>query len=118
MVLQDIAPVGNATSATVLTASLLAWIPPSAALIGSLLGILWFVICITESRTYQHWRNNLRMKHRARKLARLKAQEKIVIAEILALEALRAARVEARELVEGAKADAAVLVVQAEQETP
>lgn len=109
--LDQISPIGHGAAASTLVGTLLGVLPTTVAVVGSLLGIVWFLICIKESRTYVHWKANVQMKHRARKLAKLKAREKVVLAEIVALEHLRSARVEAREIVATAKADAAALVV-------
>ena len=84
--------------------------PPFAAAIA----LIYYSLQIYESRTFQHWNRNRQMKSRARRLARLRADEKIVLAKIEALEKVRAARVEAREIVATAAADAAKLVAQEE----
>ena len=79
--------------------------------IASILSIIWFGIQIYESRTFVHWKNNWLMKRKAKKIARLKAREKILAAQILAIETVRAARVEAREKVATAKTEATLDVV-------
>ena len=79
--------------------------------IASILSIIWFGIQIYESRTFTHWKNNWLMKRKAKKIARLKAKEKVLAAEILAIETVRSARVEAREKVATAKVEATLDVV-------
>ena len=90
-------------------AALVGWLPPIAALFG----IVVCAITIYESKTFQHWKRNRVLKHRAKKLAKLRAKEKLVIAEIQALETLRAAKVEASEMVADAKSEAAQLIIHA-----
>ena len=75
--------------------------------IAAVAGFLWYCLQIWESRTIQHWWRNLQMKRKAKKIARLRAREKVIIAELDALNVVRAARVEAREKVETAKVEAA-----------
>ncbi len=102
-----ILPVGHAVSLGAIVGSLAGWLPHIAAV----LSIVWFFICIYESRTVQHWKSNYTMRRRARKLAKLKAREKVVIAQITALETVRAAKVEAREMVADAKVEATKLMI-------
>src|ERR1700687_3394194 len=105
-IMQQIAPVGHTTSIAAFIAAILNWLPPVLASIGAIFGIVWYTIVIYESRTFQHWKRNRQMKKRAKKLAKLRAKERIVLAEIDAIEKVRSARVEAREIVEHAKVDA------------
>lgn len=98
----------------------------AGAIIGAILGLLpalaalgaivWYLIQIYESRTFQHWIANLRMKNRARKLARLRARHKVLEAQMEALGIKKAARVAARELVEQAQAEATVKLAHDEVE--
>lgn len=97
-----------AASAIVMT--LLGWLP----LLAAILGAVWYAIQIWESRTVQHWWENRKMVKKARKIARLKAKEKVIVAQLEALEALRQARVEARDKVEIAKVEAAKQAVHEE----
>lgn len=106
-IMEQMAPVAHPASAGVIVATMVGWLPSFAAL----LSVIWFLICIFESKTFQHWKRNLQMRYRARKLVRLRAAETITVAKIAALEKLRAARVEAREMVAGAKAEAAATAV-------
>lgn len=96
----------------------------AGAIIGTLLGLLpaaaalgafcWYMIQIYESRTFQHWINNRKIIWRARRLAKLRAQEKIVLAKIEALATVKAAEREARAKVADAATTAAVEQVRAE----
>lgn len=104
------AVVGHSISGAAIVGSLTGWFPPVAAVAA----FIWYTIQIYESRTFQHWFRNYLMKKRARKLAKLRAKEKIVLARIEAIEKLRAASVEAKEIVATAKSDAAKLVVEGE----
>lgn len=96
------------------------------AIVGVLVGLLpavaafgafvWYAIQIWESRTCQHWIANRRMKFRARRLARLRARQKVLEAKLAAMGVLKEARSVAREKVETATAEAAVDKVAAEAE--
>lgn len=107
---ERLAPVGHTGVSATLLAGFMGALPTIITVVGGLLGIAWFCICIFESRTFQHWLRNRRMVSQARRLAKLRAQETVTLAKIAALETVRAARVDARELVQTAKADAAKLV--------
>ena len=98
---------GHVLSFGALFAALGGFIPPVAALASA----IWFAVQIYESRTYQHWRRNRMMRAAAKKLAKLKAKQKITLAEIAAIERIRHARAEANDLMAEAKAEAAVLLV-------
>jgi hypothetical protein len=88
-------------------------LPPAVALVA----LVWYVIQIYESRTFQHWFRNRQMKSQAKRLARLRAREKVTLAKIEALETVRAAKAEAREKVKVAGAEAEKLVVKEAVET-
>ena len=51
------------------------------------------------------------MVRKARRVARLKAKEKVIVAQLEALETLRQARVDARDKVELAKVEAAKITI-------
>ncbi len=78
---------------------------------GALAALVWFCIQIWRSREIQHWWNNRMQVRWAKRLVRVKQQEKIAVAKIEALARLRAARVEARDLLETAKVEAATQAV-------
>ena len=91
----------------VIVTAIIGWLPYIAAAIA----ILWYVIQIWESRTVQHWHENRRMVRKAKRVARLKAKEKVIVAQLEALETLRQARVDARDKVEVARVEAAKLSI-------
>jgi len=103
---------GSSVMGSALVLTILGYLPTVLAVIASLLGVVWFLICIFESRSYTHWSRNRHMKRNARRLMKLRAREKVVIAKIEAAETLRQARVAARELVDRQIAEAEKLVAQ------
>jgi uncharacterized membrane protein len=103
---------GSSVMGSALVLTILGYLPTILAVIASLLGVIWFLICIFESRSYTHWSRNRNMKRNARRLMKLRAREKVVIAKIEAAETLRQARVAARELVDRQIAEAEKLVAQ------
>jgi len=76
--------------------------------LSGLAALVWFCIQIWASRAIQHWWNNVREVRRAKRLVRLRAREKVLVAKIEALAKVRQARVEARDIVEQAKVVAAL----------
>ena len=96
----------DAISAAAIAATVIGWLP----LIAAFAGLIWYCIQIWESRTVQHWYENRKMVRKARKIAKLKARERVIVAQLEALETLRQARVDARDKVEIAKVEAAKLV--------
>lgn len=64
--------------------------------IAAVAGGVYYAIQIWETRTIQHWWNNKKMKAKAKRLARLRAQEKLIQAQIEATELLQQARSVAR----------------------
>lgn len=112
--MEQISPFGHGTAATAVLAALTGWLPAVLTIIATVFSILWFGLCIWESRTVQHWKRNMQLKRRARKLVRYKAKEKIILAEIAALEMVREARTMARDHVEHAKSEAAAELAQTE----
>lgn len=99
---------GDILAGGAILGSLLQMLPALAALVG----LIFYTIQIWESRTVQHWHQNRKMVRKARKISRLKAKEKVIVAQLEALETLRQARVTARDKVEIAKVEAAKLVAQ------
>jgi hypothetical protein len=91
------------------------------ALAGSLAGILpvlagliamvWYAIQVYESQTVRHWLANRSMSKKAKRILALRAKEKIIIAELEALELVRAAKIEAREKIAVAHAEATLNTV-------
>lgn len=103
---------GDVASIGLIAGTFLGYMGPLAALAG----LIWYLICIWESRTLQHWLNNRRMIKKAKKIARLKAKEKVIIAQLEALEAVRQAKADARDKVEHAKVEAEKLKIHEENE--
>lgn len=97
----------HAASLGALAAAAMGWLPGVIAIIPA----IYYLILIWESKTVQHWINNRRMVWRARKIARLRAKEKVITAKLEAMRVLKVARQDARALVEGAKVQAAKDVV-------
>ncbi len=103
---------GDVLGAGAIVGTFLGYLP----LVAAFLALIWYVIQIWESRTVQHWWRNRQEVKKAKRLVRLRAKEKILVAKIEALAQVRAARVEARDKVEQAKVEAAKLQVHEEAE--
>ena len=80
---------------------------PGAATLASL---IWFLIQIYQSRTFKVWHHNWSVARHARRLAKLEAKQRLVQAQIKALELVRSAKVTARNTIEEAKSDATALL--------
>lgn len=78
--------------------SILGWLPYVAALAA----FIWYVIQIWESRTIQYWWGTRQLIRRTRRIAKLKAKEKVIAAKLLALQTVLIAHKEAKTLVAGA----------------
>lgn len=104
--------VGDVVSAGAVIGSFLGYLPVAVAFIA----LIWYIIQIWESRTVQHWWRNRQLIRKAKKITRLRAREKVIVAQLEALESIRQARVEARDKVEMAKVEAAKLQVHEETE--
>ena len=100
----------DAIGAGAIVAAFVGYIPALAAAVA----MVWYLVQLWESRTVQHWRENRTMVRKAKRIARLKAKEKVITAQLEALESVRQARVEARDKVELAKVEAAKLQVKEE----
>lgn len=66
--------IGHVASVSAILAALAGAIPAIAALVA----IVWYAILIWESATAKKWRRN----HRALKLAKIRAQERLLLARI------------------------------------
>lgn len=88
-------------------ATLVGLLPTVLGVLVTSLGAIFYSIQIYESSTFRHWRMNHIMRKKARKLARLRAKERIVVAKIEALQTLKDARIEATSIMSTAKAEAA-----------
>lgn len=96
----------DAVAGTAVLASFLQWLPTAIAVASGVLGIIWFIIQIWESKTFQTFISNWRQRRKARKLRRLRAREKKILAEIAATEVVRVAKSVAVDLVATAKSEA------------
>lgn len=90
-----------------LVASFIGYLPVLVALIPA----IYYSILIWESSTVQHYLRNRRMRRKAKRVAKLRAQAKVVQAQLDAEEVVRVARSEAKEKVAAASHEAAKLVV-------
>ena len=90
-------------SAGAIVGTFLGYLP----IVAAFAGLVWYLIQIWESRTIQHWWNNRRIVRTAKKIAKLKAKERVIMAQLEGLESIRHAKIEARDKVETAKIEAA-----------
>lgn len=104
----------DVAAASAIAATFLQWLPP----ISAVLGIIWFLIQIWESKTLQTALVGWRERKRINRLKRLRAKAKIVMAKLEAAETVRAAKVEASEVVMRAKAAAVAEVAKPETDLP
>ncbi|HET9285675.1 MAG TPA: hypothetical protein VFR24_27300 [Candidatus Angelobacter sp.] len=63
----------------------LTWLPGAVVLIGGILGMIWYAICIWESKTVQTWRSDRTAKKKLRRISKLKAEERIIAAALASL---------------------------------
>lgn len=94
---------GHGASVAVILATLASLLPAFAALAA----IIWYAVQIYESDTCQKWIEKRRMKRKAALIARLRAKQRVVLAELEALTLVRDARVVAERKVSVATAEAA-----------
>lgn len=97
----------HGAAALAVVGALLQVLPAAAALVGG----IYYLIQIWETRTIQHWWNNRRMRKKAERIARLRAKEKVILAQLEAEGIVREARAKARAKVEEASKDAAAMLV-------
>ncbi len=98
---------GGGAAFVALLGKLFSFLGDSITYAGALAALVWFCIQIWRSREIQHWWNNRQEVRRAKRLVRLRAKEKVLLAKIEALAKVRQARIEARDQVEAAKVEAA-----------
>jgi hypothetical protein len=91
---------------------IIGYLPIFITSIAGILACCMYAVTFYESKTVQHWLNNRRQLKMAKKVAKLKAKQKILEAELVAVEKVRMARSEARELVESAKSEAFIAQTQ------
>lgn len=94
---------GNIISLAAIAGTLAGWLPLFAALVA----IIWYSIQIWESATVRNYLNNRRKINKAKKIARLRGKEKLILAQLDALETVRAAKATAKEVLAVATAEAA-----------
>lgn len=99
-------------SAGTIIATIIGYLPIIAAAVA----LIWYCIQIWESRTVQHWWTNRQMIKKAKRIARLKAKEKVIAAQLEALESIRQAKADARDKVAIATVEAAKLQLKEETE--
>jgi hypothetical protein len=109
-IMDGISPIGHTLSTSAIVLSVFGYLSPLFTAIATSFSIIWFGIAIYESKTFQHWNRNRLMKKKAKKIASLRAKEKVIVAELEALELVRSAKSEAREKVAVAKSEAADIV--------
>ena len=76
--------VGDVISAGAIIGTIIGYLPYVAAFAG----LVWYLIQIWESKTVQGWWCNRRMVRGTKKIARLQAREKIIQAQLQAMEDL------------------------------
>jgi hypothetical protein len=102
---------------TSIVVSLLGLLPYIGIAASGVVGFIFYTIQIYESKTYQQWRHDRTIKKQARRLAKLRAEEKLILARIDAIETVRVAKVEAAEMMEREKVEAAKLVAKEPAQT-
>jgi hypothetical protein len=102
---------------TSIAVSLLGLLPYLGIAASGVVGFIFYTIQIYESKTYQQWRHDRTIKKQARRLAKLRAEEKLILARIDAIETVRVAKVEAAEMMEREKVEAAKLVAKEPAQT-
>lgn len=98
---------GHAFSAGAIIATVAGWLPVIAALVAA----VWYVLQIYESATCQKFLDKRRRLYKARRIAKLRAQQKVLLAELEGLEVLRQARDVAADKVAVAASEAATLLI-------
>lgn len=105
-------PVPHILASGGIVATILGVLPQIIGVFAAVVAMCYYSICMWESRTVQHWYNNRKLVQKAKRVARIRAEQKVLLAELEALEVVREARAVAAEKVEAAKAEAAKLVVE------
>lgn len=103
---------GHTLSVGTILTSFMGFIPAIAALAG----FIWYAIQIYESDTVQKWLERKRALWKAHRLSKLRAEQKVVMAEIEALEVVREARAIATEKVAAAAHQATKDLAQAREQ--
>jgi len=80
--------VGHLVAGSAVLTTIAGMLPPAVALVA----LVWYVIQIYESKTFQRWYRDRQVARRAKTLEKLRAREKAVLAKIAALEETRSTR--------------------------
>lgn len=94
-------------AASSIVGTIFGYLPSIAAIIS----IIWFCIQIYESKTFTKLKSDYLLNRKAKKIAKLRAKEKILAAQIAAIETVRLAKVEAQEKIASAKVEAILDIV-------
>lgn len=97
----------NVLGTAAIIGTIIGWLPAIAAAVA----VIFYCIQIWESATVRHYLANRKMVRKAKKIAKLRAREKIITAQLAALETVRQAKAIAKETVAIATAEAAQQVV-------
>jgi dipeptide/tripeptide permease len=121
MSIADVAASPQLTSGTLATTLVgtylghaVGYLPGFVAVVGGMLAIVWYSVMLWESKTVQDWHAKSSARRKMKKIANLKAQEKIITAQLAALEVRRVAREDAADKVQAATADAALVITRGE----
>lgn len=82
--------------------------------LAALFAVIWYMVQIYESYTFQRWAEKRRALKKAKRIARLRAEQKVLLAELEAMEVVREARAVADDKVATAAADAKTLLANAD----
>lgn len=83
------------------------YVPGIVAAMAGLLAIVWYSISIYESDTAKTWRTEHTQRRKTRRISRLRAKERVITAQLEALELRRSAAASAAELMRSAEQTAA-----------
>jgi hypothetical protein len=81
-------------------------LPGVVIVIGGIMAIGWYALQYWESKTFSGWRERRQARRKIEKIARLKAQEKVITAQLEALELKRSAASTAAEVLRVAESAA------------
>ena len=104
----------DVVAGSTLVATFFSWLPTTVGVIGGIFSIIWFALNIADHATVRAWFERRAERIRTKKLARLRAKQKIIEAQLVAAEHVRGARAAADDLVEHAKAAAAILATKSD----
>lgn len=99
---------------TTVGAHVMGWLPGIVTLIGGMMAIGWYTLQFYESKTFQIWYTRHSTARKMRRIAKLEAKQKILSAQLTALQVRNVADETATALVQTAKSEAAHLAVDTE----